>query len=106
MIKNSRQFLQSLFQHAGTAVKRASDSLVTAAQESAFFDEVDNPSVYKVSNDSKHQMFKDELMAKEAILKQEKALEKARKKLEAIRVARYHHDQREENEESITQNEA
>eukprot|EP00111_Clytia_hemisphaerica_P007373 TCONS_00021443-protein len=94
-------------QHAGTAVKRASDSLVTAAQESAFFnDEVDNPSVYKVANDSKHQMFKDELMAQEAILKQEKALEKARKKLEAIRVARYHHDQREEDEEVITQNEA
>ena len=44
-------------------------------------------------------MFIDELNAQEAILKQEKALEKARKKLEAIRVARYRRDQQDEEEE-------
>ena len=52
-------------------------------------------------------MFIDELNASEEILKQEKALEKARKKLEAIRVARYRRDiADEEAEEMIKQNEA
>lgn len=77
------------FQHAGSTIKRASDSLVKAAQEAAVFenDEVDGS--YRPQKESKRGLFIDELNAQEAILKQERALEKARKKLEAIRVLRY-----------------
>ena len=76
-----------------------------AAQEEAVF-EYDETDSYN-PNDSTRHMFIDELNAQEAILKQEKALEKARKKLETIRVARYHKQQKEEEEnDSVTQNEA
>lgn len=86
-------------------MKRASDSLVKAAQEAAVF-EYDAVDSYK-PQESKRGMFIDELNASEEILKQEKALEKARKKLEAIRVARYRRDIEDaEAEESVKQNEA
>ncbi|XP_071788038.1 talin-1-like isoform X4 [Asterias amurensis] len=74
-------------QAAGNAVKRASDSLVAAAQSAADKEEeatgVDHLSHKMVGN------IAIEIEAQAAILKKEKELEDARKKLERIRQAKY-----------------
>ena len=74
--------------------------MVKAAQEAAIFD-VDEVDSYRPTKESDRGLFIDELNAQEAILKQERALEKARKKLEAIRVARY----RKQEDNTVTMNE-
>lgn len=75
-----------------------------AAQEAAVFD-TDEVDGYSPTKESKRGLFIDELNAQEAILKQEKALEKARKKLEAIRVLRYRKQQEQDDGKFLIDNE-
>ena len=73
-------------QAAGNAVKRASYSLVAAAQSAADKEEE------ATGVDLSHKMVGNiaiEIEAQAAILKKEKELEDARKKLERIRQAKY-----------------
>ncbi|XP_038046321.1 talin-1-like isoform X5 [Patiria miniata] len=73
-------------QAAGNAVKRASDSLVAAAQQAA--DQEDEVAGVDLSNKMVGNI-RIEIEAQAAILKKEKELEEARKKLEQIRQAKY-----------------
>lgn len=73
-------------QAAGNAVKKASDALVQAAQQSQDFDGDDNELTI---NKRMVGGIAQEIMAQEEILRKEKELDSARKKLAEIRKARY-----------------
>lgn len=79
---------QKGLQGAGAAVKRATDTLVKAAEDAAVFD-VDDTDGYVPSGGVKTGRLIDEMNAQVEILRREKELEKARKKLEQIRLAGY-----------------
>ena len=74
---------------AGNAVKRASDDLVKAAQSAAVFEE---QTVTVVINQRWVGGIAQEIHAQELILRKERELEVARKKLTQIRPARYKED--------------
>ncbi|EDV28944.1 uncharacterized protein TRIADDRAFT_19795, partial [Trichoplax adhaerens] len=81
-----------LIQAAGNAVKKATDSLVKAAKVARGDRNSDPIGQPVIVNKKLVGSLAQEIEAQEAILKKERELEEAKKRLAAIRKAKYHHD--------------
>jgi talin len=78
-------------QHAGNAIKRATDALVRAAQQAVEINEEDH---YLELNTKFVGSIAQEIMLREEILRKERELKAAQAAYNAVKKARYHRDER------------